>query len=170
MSEKPRNSKRTWMQRTCALLGRVAILVAVAAGLAAGANAVSPSGISWSAMPMSPVEAKSLELGIVVVDTAGVQSRLQAGTHLVLDARPRDAFEQGHLPGAVSCPSGDDRTLGMLQPLMGPGQPVLVYCSGSACDDSLELAETLAALELGEVELYVGGVQAWTAAGLELQR
>lgn len=149
---------------------RAAALVGLAALLASAGNAVSPRGIAWAGERVSPVERRAKALGLDTIDTDGVLAITRSGSHLILDARSADAFSAGHLPTAISCPADNAAALAMLQPLMGPGQPVLVYCSGAACDDSLQLAELIAEHELGDVTLYVGGVEAWRAAHLSLEQ
>ncbi len=57
-----------------------------------------------------------------------------------------------------------------LQLLLPPDQPVLVYCSGGMCDDSLALATFLRGQGLEQVKLFIGGMNAWRTANLDEER
>jgi rhodanese-related sulfurtransferase len=73
------------------------------------------------------------------VDVAELQRRMLAGDIVLLDVRPRDEYEAGHIPGARSIPIGElpDR----LDELPAR-QEVVAYCRGRYCvfaDDAVRL-------------------------------
>lgn len=47
------------------------------------------------------------------------------GDFVLLDARERDAYEQGHIPGALSVPLDYVSEVG---PSLAPDRPYVVYC------------------------------------------
>ena len=66
--------------------------------------------------------------------------RVKAGEVTLLDVRPRDEYEAGHIPGAVSMPPGEvERRLSEIP----PDRPVVAYCRGPFCVYAVEAVETL---------------------------
>lgn len=88
---------------------------------------------------------------------------------LILDARPALFFERGHVPGALNL-SRDDfaHDYRHLSPRLkaAADQPIFVYCSGGECHDSRLVASALLSLGFGNVRIFSGGWEAWSAAGL----
>ncbi len=153
----------------------VLVLVSIAALLALASNAVSLVGINWvsSTKPRTNgVEAQEhiRNLGFDPVDLAYAQKIVADGQHLIFDARSAIAFAKGHLPGAMSLPSKDAQTrVSEFLPLLMPEQPVMVYCSGHSCTDSLDLAIVLKQQGLARVLVFAGGYAEWSHAGLEYE-
>ena len=66
--------------------------------------------------------------------------RLRAGTATVLDVRPEDEFQQGHLPGALNVPLAQlERRLAELP----PDREIVAYCRGAWCVLSFEAVAAL---------------------------
>ena len=66
--------------------------------------------------------------------------RLRCGSATVLDVRPEDEFQQGHLPGALNIPLSQlERRLGELP----PDREVVAYCRGPWCVLSFEAVAAL---------------------------
>lgn len=66
--------------------------------------------------------------------------RLRSGTATVLDVRPEDEFQQGHLPGALNIPLSQlERRLAELP----AGQEIIAYCRGPWCVLSFEAVAAL---------------------------
>ncbi len=94
--------------------------------------------------------------------------RLNSGTNdlVLLDVRERDAFEEGHIPGARHLPRGQ-LELRVNHELRDPTRRILTYCE-------LGYISTLAAATLrqmgfqGAVALD-GGMKAWREAGFQLR-
>ena len=90
-------------------------------------------------------------------------------TALILDARPSDFFERGHVPGALNL-SRDDfaHDYRRLSPTLkaAAAKPIIVYCSGGACHDSRLVASALLSLGFSDVRVYTGGWDDWSAANL----
>ncbi len=97
------------------------------------------------------------------------RSAVQSKSALILDARPSVFFEQGHVPGALNLARDDfpkdyRRLAGVLQ--AAHDKPIIVYCSGGDCHDSRLVANALLSLGFGNVRVFTGGWDAWSAAGL----
>jgi len=95
---------------------------------------------------------------------AELKNRVEAGDGdlVVLDVRERDAYEQGHIPGARLLPRGQ-LELRVNKDLPDPTRHVLTYCA-------LGLISTLAAATLREMGYQRavaldGGMAAWRDAG-----
>ena len=155
--------KRAWCTAVDA-----AVLLALAAALAAGVNAWKlrgggSGGLPWVGDWDSYVESKALAAGIGIVTMRELVDRVPSA---VLDARPRELYRAGHVPGAWPCPAGDvDASLAEHVADLDPAAPVAVYCDGAACADSLEVALELKARGFARVGLYPGGWSEWTANG-----
>ena len=66
--------------------------------------------------------------------------RLRCGSATVLDVRPEDEFQQGHLPGALNIPLSQlERRLAELP----PDREVVAYCRGPWCVLSFEAVAAL---------------------------
>ncbi len=79
-----------------------------------------------------------------------------------VDARPRDAYESGHIAGALSVPMEtgviDDRAIALVRGAL----TVITYCdTGSECAASRRLAGLLAEAGLPDVRVMRGGMPAW---------
>jgi rhodanese-related sulfurtransferase len=160
-------------------LGGVALIVilSVAAGLALNRFSSRPLPIVYqtpeqrfdaeltSLVAVPPFEiAPAATLGL-----AQFRSAVESKSALILDARPSGFFQQGHVPGALNLArdnfAKDYRHLsGVLK--AADDKPVIVYCSGGACHDSRLVANALLSLGLGNVKVFTGGWEAWSAAGL----
>ncbi|HUN58954.1 MAG TPA: rhodanese-like domain-containing protein [Candidatus Binataceae bacterium] len=90
-------------------------------------------------------------------------------TVTILDARASTYFDQGHVPRAINLSRQDfGSDYVRLQPILDPlkDKPIVVYCAGGACHDSKMVAQALTALGFSQVQIYSGGWDGWTAAGL----
>lgn len=80
----------------------------------------------------------------------------------LVDVRSQEAWDQGHVPGAVHLPSGKVRL--RAEQTIDRDRPVVTYCWGPGCN-----AATKAALELAklgyEVKEMIGGFEYWVREG-----
>lgn len=90
-------------------------------------------------------------------DTEGILTRIQRGVVTLLDVRPSEEFEAGHLPGALSIPVTE---LPKRLREIPRNRDVVAYCRGPFCTMAEEAVEFLrhhgvnaVALDLGIVEL-----------------
>ena len=131
-------------------------------------STISPSPVTVvpAAEPRSAVDHFAGRLA-VETDAADVATALAAGApdFVLVDARGRDAYQRGHLPGAVSLPHAeiDDGILGAL-----PDGLVVAYCWGPGCNAATKAARRLA--ELGRpVKEMLGGYEYWVREGHPVQ-
>ncbi|WP_262003579.1 rhodanese-like domain-containing protein [Streptomyces sp. FIT100] len=99
-------------------------------------------------------------------DVSDVAAALAAGGgdpgFVLLDSRSTEAWDQGHVPGAVHLPTA-------LVPeqaahLLDPSVPVVTYCWGPGCNGASRAALALA--ELGyRVKEMLGGFEYWVREG-----
>jgi rhodanese-related sulfurtransferase len=137
---------------------------------------VPPATADSGTVAASPLMASALRAGLPVIPDVGrllrvglptVVKFVEARAALIVDAREHGAFADGHIPGAVSVAYqeavGDP---GLLETLDPQGRPIIVYCSGGACEESLMLAEIMVRdFKMLRVLVYEGGFGEWTAAG-----
>ncbi len=94
-----------------------------------------------------------------------LDSMLASGEVTVLDVRPTDEFELGHVPGALNVPLAELRQrLGSFS----RGQEIVAYCRGPYCVLSFEAVAMLRAEGFGARRLEEGFPE-WKAAGLAIE-
>lgn len=87
------------------------------------------------------------------------------GLVTVLDVRPADEFDAGHLPGAVNIPLGKlEERLADLD----PDREIVAYCRGPWCVLSFEAVAALRARGF-KVRRLEDGLPEWRAAGLPIE-
>lgn len=93
-------------------------------------------------------------------------SRLHEGDITILDVRPQDEFELGHVPGARQVQVEEVDQIAAQIP---KDQPVVAYCRGKYCVASFKTVSRLR--ELGyDVRRMEDGFPEWLAAGLSVAR
>ena len=91
-----------------------------------------------------------------------LQASAGSGT-LLLDARPDAAYRLGHIPGALSLPLGRfAASFAAMLPRLRAARLLVVYCSGSTCNDSHDLALKLYEKGMKNLLLYKGGMEDWS--------
>jgi rhodanese-related sulfurtransferase len=102
---------------------------------------------------------------------------LHARGVLFLDARRTSVFEEGHIAGARSFPvweaDVDDRVNALFNERSEPAdqnKPIVIYCSGGACEDSHMLAQKLWAIQFNNVYVYKDGFPDWQKRGGSVHR
>jgi glyoxylase-like metal-dependent hydrolase (beta-lactamase superfamily II) len=97
-----------------------------------------------------------------------VRRRLETAVQdlLVLDVRERDAYQAGHIPGAVHVPRGQ-LELRIDDVLPDPTRRVVVYCEFGKI--STLAAATLQSMGFGRAVALDGGIRAWREAGYPIE-
>ncbi len=97
---------------------------------------------------------------------------LHRGGALFLDARRTSVFEEGHIAGARSFSVWeadiDDKVNALFNERSDPAEqnkPIVIYCSGGACEDSHMLAEKLWGIQFNNVYVYKDGFPDWQKRG-----
>ncbi|WP_189537550.1 rhodanese-like domain-containing protein [Streptomyces roseolilacinus] len=98
-------------------------------------------------------------------DASDVAAALAAGGDpgfVVLDSRSAEAWDQGHVPGAVHLPTA--LVPEQAERLLDKAVPVVTYCWGPGCNGATRAALALA--ELGyRVKEMLGGFEYWAREG-----
>ena len=81
---------------------------------------------------------------------------------VVVDTRGTEAWDQGHIPGALHLPTAE---IGLrAAELLDPAVPVVTYCWGPGCNGGTRAALALA-LAGYDVKEMIGGVEYWIREG-----
>ncbi|MCO5996510.1 rhodanese-like domain-containing protein [Actinoallomurus rhizosphaericola] len=119
-----------------------------------------------STAPASPEEAARHFAARLAFETdvSDVHADLEAGVPglVVVDSRGVEAWDQGHLPGALHLPTA---LIAERAPaLIPPGTAVVTYCWGPGCNGATRAA--LAFARLGyRVKEMIGGYEYWVREG-----
>ncbi|MCX6355799.1 MAG: rhodanese-like domain-containing protein [Candidatus Aureabacteria bacterium] len=118
----------------------------------------------------SPGGAHASTHGNIEIHLSDAQRLLLEGA-LFVDARPREAFLEDHIPGARSVTEDTlpDR-LSEISEGVAQGKKVVVYCQGMDCDESHIIAAKLREGGIGNVCVFAGGLGEWKAAGSSLEK
>ncbi|PZT70030.1 rhodanese-like domain-containing protein [Streptomyces sp. SW4] len=117
--------------------------------------------------PAAPAEAAAYFRASLAfhADASDVAAALAAGGDpgfVVVDSRSTEAWEQGHVPGAVHLPTA--LVAEQAPRLLDPAVPVVTYCWGPGCNGATRAALALA--ELGyRVKEMLGGFEYWVREG-----
>ena len=91
---------------------------------------------------------------------------------LFLDARRTSVYEEGHIAGARSFSVWesdiDDKVNALFNERDDPSEqdlPIVVYCSGGACEDSHMLSQKLWGIQFNNVYVYKDGFPDWQKRG-----
>jgi rhodanese-related sulfurtransferase len=83
-----------------------------------------------------------------------------------VDARHPFDFRRGHIPSAINIPLSELDANRKAVEALPRDSVIIVYCDGSECNSSIELAAKLYEDGLGGVRIFFGGWQEWTANNL----
>ena len=117
------------------------------------ARLITPSGVRLN---ISLLEAKNL---------------LFQKKAIIIDARPTDDYEKGHIRGARSLPwhEADQRFMEVTKDI-SVDTPIITYCDGETCELSHHLANFLLELGFSNVRILVNGWTKWQNAGLPIDK
>lgn len=97
---------------------------------------------------------------------------LHAAGVLFLDARRTSVYEQGHITGArtfsVWESDIDDKVNALYGERSDPSdqdKPIVIYCSGGACEDSHMLSQKLWGIQFNNIYVYKDGFPDWQNRG-----
>jgi ArsR family transcriptional regulator len=92
-------------------------------------------------------------------------ARMKEGLVTVLDVRPPEEYQAGHIPGAVNLPLGDLKK--RLKDLP-KGQEIIAYCRGPYCVLAFEAVAALRKKGF-DVRRLEEGYPEWKASGLPVE-
>ncbi len=94
------------------------------------------------------------------------------GFVVILDARTDEAYQEGHISGALQVNHYQkDKYLPDIMPMLEEAGVIIVYCNGGDCEDSILLATSLIqqfAINYDNVYVYEGGIKEWQEREQEL--
>jgi len=129
-------------------------------------TATLSSGCTEESGPQNQTEAPNQQAGFFTPRKAFelIQINKTNPNFVVIDDRPQSEFNDGHIAGAVSVPNGPDFAdrLGKLN----KNKTYLVYCP-TGCGATSRTMKQLGFKNVYEIE---GGLQAWMAEGLPIQK
>ncbi len=102
--------------------------------------------------------------GMEPVDRDALLKRVREGELTVLDVRPSEEYQAGHIPGAISIPL-KELELSLLS--LPQNQEVVAYCRGPYCVLAVQAVEVLRAKGFNAVRLEEG-IQDWRALGFSV--
>ena len=159
------------------LISQTFILLGVSVMLAFVVNHFSPAGIAFvgqwdtaqgviTANAKNGVVAGKSEIG----DVIQAKEIYDSGNVLFVDARTRENFDEGHIPGAASLPVGQfDDLIDAFMDQHDMGQPIVTYCSGRTCEDSHNLAQLLIDFGYSDVKIFIDGFPGWKKKGYPVE-
>jgi rhodanese-related sulfurtransferase len=155
----------------------VVYIVILAGLLSFGVNFFSPAGIvlkgQWDrskGVVMAGYK-HDIVLDIEINNPLRVRQMMNDTKVVLVDVRPKEIYDMGHLPGAFSFPLvAFDEVLDRLLTLVKKDSTILVYCSGVECTDSHTAAAQLISLNFKKVQVYAGGFREWQEMGYETKK
>ncbi len=94
-----------------------------------------------------------------------LQSKIKKSDVTVIDVRPKEEYQKGHLPGAVSIPMSELKSKIKSLP---EGREIIAYCRGKYCVMAPEAAKILTAKGFKTTVLQ-DDVNSWRFAGLKVE-
>jgi rhodanese-related sulfurtransferase len=122
---------------------------------------------NWTASPADAAAHFARRLA-AETDVSDVAAALDSGSagFVLLDSRSVQAWDQGHVPGAVHLPG---RELAARAPgELDRSVPIVTYCWGPGCNGATRAALELALLGF-RVREMIGGFEYWAREGLPVQ-
>lgn len=146
------------------------MLVLASAALVFGAAAslpLNPARLDFGRRWADAAQDKLARFGLRSVTVAETAAIVGRGDRIVLDARKLESYQQGHLPTAMPLPVSDfPNAFASVAGLLATfADPILVYCTGSDCDESVELAMKLRDIGYTNLVVFTGGFDEWKASG-----
>ena len=87
---------------------------------------------------------------------------------LFIDARAKEYYLEGHIPGAICFDDFDSLSI-QIDNRIQNNEFFVVYCSDDDCGSSEQLAYELQDLGFMNIFVFKGGWKEWTDAGLEIE-
>ena len=150
---------------------QIACLLVLSFCGALASQLVRTNPLAWYESWSTRVEREALAAGLKLLPLSEIQSMVSTFTHVFLDARPEEEYLAGRIPGAMNLPThAFDEVAPQILPILLPDQPVVVYCSGVDCDDSIQLGTLLIQQGYTNIYMYPGGFTEWEESGQEVER
>jgi rhodanese-related sulfurtransferase len=149
-------------------VARAVVLVVAAAVVGLAVNAARPAGVALAAYQPPTQCAAGGEAAPAAEDVAPDEAAGWCGQPdvVIADARPAQAFAEGHVAGAVHLPcAANGQAASEALAHFGHAKRIVVYGQSSA--DARPVADSLQRrLPKARVQVLAGGFPAWAGAGL----
>lgn len=101
-------------------------------------------------------------------DVADVHADIEAGANdfVLIDSRGQEAWDQGHIPGALHLPTDEIAT--RAADLVDSGALVVTYCWGPGCNGATRAAHAFATAGYSVKEM-LGGFEYWSREGFPVE-
>jgi rhodanese-related sulfurtransferase len=120
---------------------------------------------------LAPAVRDTVVAGPMSIELATLKKIFDSDGALLLDARGPDEYAEGHLTGAINLPLNDAIGDPDRMRRLDPGdRAIVVYCSGSGCPLSEELAKLLVESGRRKVLVFEAGYPGWLNAGYPVTR
>ena len=149
------------------LLFRVAVLILVSSCLGVVFNLVYPKGLNPFVSP--GLDEPIGEFTYIAFEDA--REKFKSGDAIFIDARKKEDFLKGHIPGAFNV-TISDFAVGRPEILKFLPEDVelLVYCDSDECQTSEQVARLLKASGFKNVKIIKAGWKSWVAQGLPVEK
>ncbi|MCX7983606.1 MAG: rhodanese-like domain-containing protein [Bacteroidetes bacterium] len=104
-----------------------------------------------------------------VLNLSDAKKYFEEKSALFLDARSEYEYKLGHIPGALNVPLYELKQSSSISSSIPHNIFLIVYCDGSECHSSFQVAEYLLTRGYTNVGVFYGGWQEWTNAGLPIE-
>ncbi len=104
------------------------------------------------------------------LDLDELNSFLERQTVVLIDARSKEAFSEGHIPGAQNLPLQSSRNYKVDFLSSFPKETIFIlYCINSECTQAERLERQFNLLGFANTYVFTGGWEAWQRAGRHAQ-
>ncbi len=133
------------MIKWIAIIKEALVIILIAAALAGASYSIRPVMFTKGAANSTDGSPAGDDQGaIMAISLEDARVHFEKGTALFADARPKVAFEDGHIRGAMNLDPNDfDEWSGDFFSQVPQDQIIIAYCDGAQCRLSIELAEKL---------------------------
>ena len=123
--------------------------------------------IDWTTEPAAAAAHFARRLA-AETDVSDVNAALESGSpgFVLLDSRSAEAWQQGHVPGALHLPGREIAVRAAAE--LDRSVPVVTYCWGPGCNGATRAALALALLGF-RVREMLGGFEYWAREGLPVE-
>ena len=141
---------------------RKAILEAVAITFAATVIALIFNALRPNGLPVFQASDTRTKSTYPKISLDEVLQKMDQPRVWLLDARPEEDFQSGHIPKSRNLPYDrfDDWVEYVLSE-MDPKDELIAYCSSPDCHQAADLADQLSELGYETIYLFSGGMEAW---------
>jgi rhodanese-related sulfurtransferase len=149
----------------------IIVIFGTAIGLAYNQFQQSPLPIFKTYKPdLTQETGENLSVYYIEMDVETLRDMVEAEMAVLLDARTRERYNQGHIPKAINLPIGEFKQMyDKISHLLTGDKAIIIYCIGVHCIDSAMLAKELNQKGHRGIFVYRGGIEEWKELGYPLE-